>query len=383
MSEYKDWIWNLIGMLLFSVAVFVVNMEPVSIVEDGDLEIISTPTIDHVENAKGYIQGFDLDSAEVSLVAALNLDSDNPKANFLLGLIFSITEPDRAPGYLGKSSDLDQSLHDKSNVLIQTIQKAEFAEEESYRLVQIGQALGNIDQWHLAYLAFSKAVAEDQEYSEAWAFLGVSQNKIGLNASDALETALELNPLSVSANVFYAQYLAEQDTPEIGLPYLHVAIELEPENNTLIYVLGYYNAAMGNLNEAYTYFEEMVINNPDAYEAWYQLANFSVNFEYQVSTLGMPAARQTLIISPGDPEAMILLGRAYSHLGNPDMAIKLISQALQNSPGNINALYYLGIINAATGNTAEAIKLFQQVISLSTDPDLIEQVQNIIDTLIP
>ena len=108
-----------------------------------------------------------------------------------------------------------------------------------------------------------------------------------------------------------------------------------------------------------------------------------INYEYQITQIGLPAARQALLINPKNPATLILLGRAYSMVGNPSLGVKLISDALQISPKNLNALYYLGIINISLGNLNEARAFLQQAISLSEDPSQIEQIQILIDTYLP
>jgi tetratricopeptide (TPR) repeat protein len=382
MKANKDWLWTFVGMLIFSAIMLTINLNPVPISDDRseDQEII--PETDHLSIAEQHIMELDLESAKETLVAALESDPDDPEVNFLLGLIFAITEPDRASGYLAKSAELDANLYDHAHKMIATVKRSDFAEDEAYRLVQIGQAIGGIGNWHLPNAAFKEAVAENPEYSEAWAYLSMSEMQLGQDPSSSLETALALNNLSISANIFYAQYLASEDRPHEGLPHIHTALEQDPENLTLIYEAGHYNAEMGNLLEAYSYYEDAILRKPDEFETWYQLANFSLNYEHQVAQIGLPAARKSLLISPNDPDALILLGRAYSQLGNPLLGVKLIDQALQISQDNINALYYLGIIHISLGKNAEAESYLYQVISLSRDQATIKQVQNIIDTFL-
>jgi len=382
MKANKDWLWTLVGMLIFSAAMLAINLYPAPIPDDRseDKEIILQT--EYLPIAKQHIMELELGSAKDALVAALKSNPNDPEVNYLLGLIFAIVEPDRASGYLAKSSDLDPNLYDQAHKMISTIKRSDIAEDEAYRLVQIGQTLGGIDNWFLANAAFSGAVTENPVYSEAWAYHGMSQMQLGQDASHSLETALALNPLSISANIFYAQYLASDDRPQEGLPYIHTALKQDPENLTLMYETGHYNAEMGNLLEAYSYYEDAVLKEADEFEPWYQLANFCLNYEHNVAQIGLPAARQSLLISPNDPDSLILLGRAYSQLGNPSLGVKLIDQALQISPDNINALYYLGIIHISLGNNAEAESYLYQVISLSNDQATIEQVQNIIDTFL-
>jgi tetratricopeptide (TPR) repeat protein len=382
MKANKDWFWTLVSMLIFSAIILTINLSPVLIPDDqseGQEVLLKT---DYLPVAEQHIMDLELGSAKDSLLAALESDPDDPDANFLLGLIFTILEPDRASGYLSRSAELDSNLYDHAHKMINTVQRSDFAEDEAYRLVQIGQTLGSIGNWPLANAAFSRAVAENPEYSEGWAYLGMSQMQLDQDASNSLETALQLNPQSISANIFYAQYLASDDRPQEGLPHIHTALEQDPENLTMLYEAGHYNAEMGNLLEAYTYYEAAVLRDPDEFEPWYQLANFCLNYEHQTAQIGLPAARKSLLISPNNPDSLILLGRAYSQLGNPSLGVKLLDQALQISPENINALYYLGIIHISLGENAEAESYLNQVISLSDDPAIKEQVQEIIDTFL-
>jgi len=370
-------------MLIFSAILLTVNLAPLNADTTEFLNNQTQPTPDLMLVVEQHITDLDLGSAKEILLAALDSDPNDPEVNFLLGLIFSITEPERASGYLDKAASLEDAFYIDAHSMINTLQISGFSEEEAYSLIQIGQTLGGMEKWNLAIIAFSEAVADDPEYAEAWAYLGMSQIQLGQDASDALQTALLLNPQSLSANVFYAQFLASEDRPSEGLPYIHAALEIDPDNTSLIYEAGLYNAEMGNLLEAFSYYEEAVLKNPDEYESWYQLANFCLNYEYQIEQIGLPAARQSLLISPNDSNALILLGRAYSQLGNPFLGEKLLLQALQLDPESINALYYLGIINISLGELTEARSYLQQVLTLSNNENLRVQVQNIIDTYLP
>ena len=378
----RDWFWVIIGMIIFSAAMMMVNKLP-----ETDAETASSPqkskiNPDYISLAEQFIIEFDLESAEEALTTVLISNQNNPHANILLGLIFSITEPDRASGYLSKAADLNPNYYPDSQKMIATIQRSDFAEDQAYRLIQIGQSLSGIGQWHLAKEAFSLATLENPQYSEAWAYLGMSKMQLGLEPLIDLEKALALNPYSVSANIFYAKYFSSIGEPELGLVYLHTILEIDPQNPFLITEAGNYLAEMGNPIGAYSYFETMVLKSPTEFDPWFQLANFSINYEYQISQIGLPAIRKALIISPKDPSAIILLGRAYSMLGNPNMGIKLINDGLLLSPKDINGLYHLGIINISLGNLTEAEALLIQALSLSSDPDQKNQIQNILDIFI-
>ena len=383
MKAYRDWVWQLIGMLLFSILMFFIY-KPSSPLENLALIPTESPQKpDHFSDALQSITDQDLDSAINSLMSALESVSEDTEVLYLLGLIFSVTDPDRSPGYLGLAAAIDPEYQTNARSMIAAIQTAGLAESPSYQQMQIGQTLGGISNWPLAFAAFSNAVTLDPDYAEAWAYLGMSQMQLQQDSSQALLTALELDSNSITANIFYAQYLEQNGEPEKGLPYIHTALELEPGNISLIHETGYYNARMGNLIEAYSYFEEVLILEPEQFDSWHQLANFCINYEYNVAEIGLPAARQAFMLFPNDPEGLVLLGRAYSLIGNPTMGIKLIKETLQMSPKDINALYYMGLINISLGNFAEAESYFLQVIANTSDQSIITKVQSLLDTFIP
>ena len=71
----------------------------------------------------------ELDSAETYLMAALESDPDDPEGLFLLGLIFSISEPTRAAGFIDKAADLEQTYHADSKKMLATLQRSDFADD--------------------------------------------------------------------------------------------------------------------------------------------------------------------------------------------------------------------------------------------------------------
>lgn len=375
MEKQKIWIWNALGMVIFSIILFFVNLPAYN------ANPIAPPTPTLI-NPNVEIE-FSFLSAKESLELAISENTEDSSSLFQYGLILSITEPDRASGFLDKASELDPSLISDALKIITALQTSSFAEQEEYRLIQIGQALGSIGDWNLAKEAFNIAVQTNPEYAESWAYLGMSEMQLGLDAKKSLETALQLDPLSISANIFYAEYLASQDNAQEGLPYLHIALELDPENIALKYQSGEYYAKMGNLMTAFDVYDALLLETPDEFETLYQMANFSIAYEYQIQKIGLPAAREALALSPNNTETLILLGRAYSQLGNPMMGQKLISQALQKDPENINALYYLGIINISLGNSQEAKSYFERITTLTDNQTFIDQINEIINNYLP
>ena len=156
---------------------------------------------------------------------------------------------------------------------------------------------------------------------------------------------------------------------------------------------------MGRLNEALSYYYEVLKVLPDAAipryrlgETHYQLRNLNATISNLKQALekdpdltparqllarihlaqgqAQPAALQLLTIlqkNPQDSETLANLGIAYAALGRPDMACSKLEKALKIAPENASTNFNLGVLNLRGGHLKKAEKAFTKTILLQAD----------------
>jgi tetratricopeptide (TPR) repeat protein len=75
-----------------------------------------------------------------------------------------------------------------------------------------------------------------------------------------------------------------------------------------------------------------------------QLAAFSINYDYRVQEVALPAARQAVLIDRKDPASQDIFGQTYARLENPLLAERFFKRALQADPDYAPAHLHLGAL---------------------------------------
>jgi tetratricopeptide (TPR) repeat protein len=76
--------------------------------------------------------------------------------------------------------------------------------------------------------------------------------------------------------------------------------------------------------------------------AWRTLARFSIDYNSDIRGLGLPAARQALLLVPEDPAALDLLGLAFFQLGDTISAERFLQRAIEKDATFAEAYLHLG-----------------------------------------
>jgi tetratricopeptide (TPR) repeat protein len=217
-------------------------------------------------------------------------------------------------------------------------------DDPAFALVAAGRALASIGEWDLAAEALSKATRLLPDYAEAWAFLGEIQQHTDEDGLPALTEAIRLDPTSVAANSFLALYWHRQEKYDQALVYLTNAASYDPENPALQLEIGNTLAILGNLDDAHKHYQRAVDLAPNDPANLRQLAAFSINYDYRVQEVALPAARQAVLIDRKDPASQDIFGQTYARLENPLLAERFFKRALQADPDYAPAHLHLGAL---------------------------------------
>jgi tetratricopeptide (TPR) repeat protein len=318
-----------------------------------------------------YQKTGDLEQASQVLQEWVALEPDDPMVYYYLGLNQSIPHPDLAVESLQQAKRLDPALTTSVHTLVVNLNQASAEEDPAYRLVLTGRGLGAVDAWDLAGEAFRQATVARPDYAEAWAFLGEARQHLEKPDARAalldLQKALEINPSSVIAQALHAVYWQRQGNPDQALPSLNEAARLEPENPVWQIELGNALAAVGKLYPALEHFQAAVDLAPDDGYAWKALASYSIQFRVEVSSVGIPAARKSILFLPRDPEPLDLLGQALLSQGDVISAERFFQQAVEIDPKHSPSYLHLGMLYLQKGERDLANQALTRAVEL--DPE--------------
>ncbi|MGH2581496.1 MAG: tetratricopeptide repeat protein [Anaerolineales bacterium] len=254
-----------------------------------------------------------------------------------------------------------------ARVVARAIQAARLSGDHAYLLTQSGRALATIGEWAHARLAFLRAVEETPNYAEAWAYLGEAQQQKEEDGFPALKHALELNPQSLSANLFTALYWQRQGSFNEADKYLHIAALIAPEDPSILIQWGQNAVLQGDVIAARERFERAAELSPDDLQVWKTVAYYSIDSEVFVEELGLPAARILLQENASDAEALTLAARGYILLGHSEIAVTFFERAIKSQPEYPSVHLYYGLFLLASGDLEEARGHLDLVIALSPE----------------
>jgi tetratricopeptide (TPR) repeat protein len=312
------------------------------------------------------------------------LQPGNVKAYYRLGLLLAVTQPSSAPAYLLQAAERDPQYARSSEAVIRAIEDSRSANEPAYTLLSTGRALASLDEWELAEQALLQAVQIRPDYAEAWAFLGEARQK---NASNALpqsglselQKAWELDPNSVSANIFLAFYWQRKARYDLALVYLQTAADLDSTNPVLQVELGNTLSNLGDLPAAQDRYEHAIELAPTDPVYWRILAEYSIMHQVQIRQIALPAARQAVILAPKDPLSLDLLGYTLLLLEDYAMAERFLQRAIQVDPGYPPAHLHLGMNYLFSGKLEAGREELLLTCNLAPDTNLAEQARRLLE----
>lgn len=333
--------------------------------------------------AVNYRQNGDYPAAIEALNQLTLLQPGNAAARFELGLLLASSNPEEAITNFEITADLDDSFQEDSDILRRALRDALASDDPAYAAVITGQALASVSEWRLAAENFVLAIEYDLEYAEAWAYLGEAKQRLGQGGFEELQTALLLNPDSLSANIFQALYWQRLNQPEQALVYLTKATELNPENPDLFVDLGRLTAQAGDLPIALEHYKQAIQLAPSTSRYWVALAEFTVDFEVFIEDEGLPAARQALELAPEDPAVLVANGRVAYLMEDHINAIRFYDQAIILAPEYAATYIHLGLLHLTQGNRTEAESAFLRALEIDLDGLVGQQAQRLLEQYFP
>lgn len=306
--------------------------------------------------AERYQSNGEFSKAAEYLQKYVSVHLDDASAHYRLGLLLTLSDPDKALSELINSSQLDPELDPAVQTLRTTLNLSSLNDSASARLVITGRGLGLVNEWQLALAAFEQAVKMDEKNAEAWAWLGEANQQIGLSDGEAaeLDRALNLNPNLSTVRGLRGLYFQRVGNFRQALTEFRAAATLEPKNPTWFVSLGESYAKLGDLIRALDAYQTATTLAPEDASYWRLLAIFCGQNNVNVKDVGVPAAQKAVVLAKEDVTSLDVLGWLLLMDSRYEEAERILNHALALDSQNSSAHLHLGILYLQTNTRASA-----------------------------
>ncbi len=287
------------------------------------------------------------------------------QAAFSAGLLECAEDPPAAAPFLIQAAKLDPGLIPQVETLQAAIDKAYQEQHEGYRRVVVGRALADLNHWDLARRSFEIATINSPGYAEGWAFLGEAIQQLGEDGSQELKHAAELDPNSLVVKTLLALWNRDNGHPEEAMSLLKQVAALEPGQAVWQMALGDTAAMIGDLYSALGYYERATELEPDNAQTWLALGDFSAVNQVEPREIGLPAARQALILTSNNAPALDLMGRVMLALEDADSAERFLQQAIEKDGAYAAARLHLAQLYLSQSQMDAAYPLLNEAVKLA------------------
>ncbi len=206
--------------------------------------------------AQGYITLQDWGAAADTLVALLALDPASAWANYQLGLILAPVNPAQAEPLLFEAVQAP-AFAPVSSALLEVFQLQQSEGDAILGSMRVGLVFAASELWAHAEMAFTHAASIGYPYPEAMAYVGLARDRQGKDGSAWVRQAVELAPDNSTVLYVSGLHLRHMGELEDSLAVFERAVALDPRNPAL----------QAELGTAYR-----LLNNISLAEYWYQQA---------------------------------------------------------------------------------------------------------------
>lgn len=319
------------------------------------------------QEADQLIASGDYEGATQLLESLLGALPPTAESSQTLGTLIALYDPEAALSHFRLAVDINLQAASLANDLIGVIESARSEENPAYTLAQVGQALARAGLWPMAATAFENALVQDPEYTEARAYFGLALDRSGQNGLPQLELAVAQAPQAALPQMLLGKHWLIMGEPERAIKAYEQAAALAPDDPMLAIDLGAAYAAAGDFPSAKSAFQYATNLDPDDPALWSLFAQFSLDYEIELNEIGLPAARQAVVLQPRSAAALDRLGYTHLLLGNWTLAERFLVEATQTDRKLASAHYHLGLLRLTDGDLVGGrASLF---LAVALDPD--------------
>lgn len=293
---------------------------------------------------------------------------DDAEGLYLTGLIYFSRDDERGLQNLEKSSQSDDQFSQDGEVLLNAAIQAEKSDNPAYQKVIRGRGLSAVKAWQLAERNFEQAVTLDPDYVEGWAFLAEAKQQTGSgDGLSELQKAEKLNPKSQIVKGLFALYWRRHNQFDQAIRLISQAAQQEPEGSSWQIEWANTLVEKGDLQEALPHFKEALEIEPLNVENKKLLAEFCINFRFELRETGLPTAREVAAKYPNDPSSHDLMGRTFSTLGDFGSAERSYDRALQINPEFTPTHLHLAQLYLEQSNLSRAYSYLKMAVNQDND----------------
>lgn len=316
------------------------------------------------EIARAQIQGERWTDARETLRLLLTVAPQDSWAALQYGILNSVADLAIARAALDVAA-LEPVYRDQANTLLALLE-SEGGADTTLRLMRLGLAFVEQQEWAYAELSFGQASALGDPYPEALAALGFARVAQGKEGGGEVLRAVALAPNDPRVRYFQGiTARAQGDLPE-ALDALGRAVALDPQNPALYVELGQAYRAARDLEQAERWLLLAVSVAGDDTRYREVLALFYADEAENLTSSGVDALEELLGALPPSADAQAGYGWAMYLAGDRELGLDLIERVLAVEPENPRALYYRARILIENGDNQGASELLRRLVGGSS-----------------
>lgn len=308
--------------------------------------------------------------AAAMLRTLVAVQPDNAIAQYRFGAVLSVTDPPSAPAHLELAAGLDESVKPLADSLNKAVVAGLDSDDPAYSAGVIGYTLVGLQEYALAKQSLLNAITAKPDFAQAYAYLGLAEDRLGNDGFYAYQRALSLDDKLALGHYLLGLHYRRQRDNDQAIPALHRAFDLDPSYASAAAELGSAYAEKADLQTAELWYVQAVNIAPDDANFWLLLAQFYLDHELKVSEAGLPAAQQAAALAPDSTVAHDAVGYGYYLLGQFDVAEPELLKAQSLDPRFSKVYFHLGLLYLDTNRPAEAKRALETAIGLDPDSPL-------------
>jgi tetratricopeptide (TPR) repeat protein len=316
--------------------------------------------------AGAYLLQKDYTAAREALSRAVALDPEDARSELGLAMLLAASAPVQSLEHFSRATQLEPELGARIRPLREGIGRALRNDSPAGQLTEAGRALSAFGELELAVEALEAALALDPQAAGTWSLLGQVRESLGEDGLPEMEQALALAPRDPQVQVMQGLFWLRRGDDEKGLAHFARAAALDPQNPVFQAAKADALARTGDLKGAYETYQKAILLDEDNADYWRLLADFCVDYSYDIAGVGLSAALRAQAIAPEEYATLISMGRVALAQGQVDTAGPFFQRALEDNPTDPTAPLYLAMVSIERGDGAQARLYIDYV--LKVDP---------------
>lgn len=332
-----------------------------SVINKSDMKVDDLRELVQIQQSKN-----DWFGAYQTLLKWKEIDPENNDLVQPLAFSEIIFEPEAAITTITNSNNRKiQSLLPEIEMIVQE-------ENPVYQMILSGNLLASIGEWEYASASYAYATRLDPEYAEGWALYGNALINSGRDGYFALNKALTISPKSIITRAFLASYWRSQNDFDRSLEIYQELSNDEPGQAIWQQEMGNTYILAGNADKALQAFIKTTKIAPGNSYYWINLARFCGEYKVEIQEIGLPAARQALLIDEKNWEALDSLGWLFLILEDYTSAERFFTSAYKEAPESALVNLHLGQLFYFQNKTQLSTYFLKRCIEFAENEALIQ-----------